>query len=273
MEQPVTPRPAATTVLLRPGAPLEVFLIKRAVTVQFMGGTHVFPGGRMDDGDRQVVTDGRIKHPNPAQLAAHMGLPAPEALAFLVAGARELLEEAGVLLGAPASDVEVMRAQLNAKEPFTAILQRHGVTLDGGSLAYVAHWVTPVIEPRRFTARFFVTQLPQGQQPVIDAHEAVEGAWMTPRDAVAAHLAGTLSLPPPTLCILEGLAAAPSLEHALRPSATPVVTVEPVFVDDAGTPTLAFPGDVLHPEATGVPGAPTRVELRDGRFVTASRPR
>ena len=52
-----------------------------------------------------------------------------------------------------------------------------------------------------------------------------------------------------------------------------MVTVEPVFVDDAGTPTLSFPGDVLHPEVNGVPGAPTRVELRDGRFVTASRPR
>src|SRR5262245_29573201 len=43
------PRDAATVILLRPkGAAYEVFLVKRAQAIAFMGGAHVFPGGRVD---------------------------------------------------------------------------------------------------------------------------------------------------------------------------------------------------------------------------------
>jgi 8-oxo-dGTP pyrophosphatase MutT (NUDIX family) len=44
------PRDAATVVLLRPatGGGYAVYLVKRAQAVAFMGGAHVFPGGRVD---------------------------------------------------------------------------------------------------------------------------------------------------------------------------------------------------------------------------------
>ncbi|HVY60025.1 MAG TPA: NUDIX hydrolase, partial [Planctomycetota bacterium] len=43
------PRDAATVILLRPaGAGYEVYLVKRAQAIAFMGGAHVFPGGRVD---------------------------------------------------------------------------------------------------------------------------------------------------------------------------------------------------------------------------------
>lgn len=44
-----TPRDAATVILLRD--PLEVYLVKRARGMAFMGGAHVFPGGRVDPGE------------------------------------------------------------------------------------------------------------------------------------------------------------------------------------------------------------------------------
>ncbi len=48
------PRDAATVILLRPATgagragPFAVYLVKRAAAVAFMGGAHVFPGGRVD---------------------------------------------------------------------------------------------------------------------------------------------------------------------------------------------------------------------------------
>lgn len=45
MNAPVTPRAAATTLILRQGAPgLEVLMVRRALQSSFMPGAYVFPG-------------------------------------------------------------------------------------------------------------------------------------------------------------------------------------------------------------------------------------
>src|SRR3974390_89055 len=50
--EPAQPRDAATVVLLRDRAHgIEVYLVKRSRTVDFMAGAHVFPGGRLDKAD------------------------------------------------------------------------------------------------------------------------------------------------------------------------------------------------------------------------------
>lgn len=70
--------PASTVVLLRPSAArFEVFLVRRHDKVAFMGGAHVFPGGRVDEEDRS--DDAAMRH----RLAA----------------VRELREEAGIAIG------------------------------------------------------------------------------------------------------------------------------------------------------------------------------
>ncbi|RME70897.1 MAG: NUDIX domain-containing protein, partial [Planctomycetota bacterium] len=49
---PPTPRPAATVALVRDGDNgLETFLVRRARGMKFLGGAHVFPGGRVDESD------------------------------------------------------------------------------------------------------------------------------------------------------------------------------------------------------------------------------
>jgi 8-oxo-dGTP pyrophosphatase MutT (NUDIX family) len=74
-------RPASTVVLLRPSASgFEVFLVRRHDTVAFMGGAHVFPGGRVDDSD----------------------IAEEEAMRHRLAAVRELEEEAGVRIGVDA---------------------------------------------------------------------------------------------------------------------------------------------------------------------------
>src|SRR5581483_10457735 len=93
-------RPASTVVLLRPASPIEVFLVRRSDSIAFMGGAHVFPGGRVDDADRlddvAAIADGAD-----AAIARMTDLQPAEAIAQHVAAARELFEEAGVLLAHP----------------------------------------------------------------------------------------------------------------------------------------------------------------------------
>ena len=74
----VTPRPAATVILLRGAAELlEILLVKRNPRARFMGGAWVFPGGAVD---------------------RHEGRGEP---ALRAAAVRELREEAGVELSDP----------------------------------------------------------------------------------------------------------------------------------------------------------------------------
>ncbi len=80
--EPVTPRPAATVVLLRRGGRhssrgLEVLLARRTDAASFMPGVWVFPGGAVDADE----------------LASHT-----EEEAHRVCAARELAEEAGIEL-------------------------------------------------------------------------------------------------------------------------------------------------------------------------------
>src|SRR5262245_37800557 len=49
------------------------------------------------------------------------------------------------------------------------------IDLDPGALHPYAHWMTPTIEPKRFSARFFLAVLPPGQEPVIDNQEVTDG--------------------------------------------------------------------------------------------------
>ena len=91
-----TPRPAATVVVLRDGAEgPELFMVRRHAGTGAFRGAHVFPGGRVDAGDvggRRMV---RRRRQARRQLPI---CPQQEAVAFHVCAARELFEEAGVLL-------------------------------------------------------------------------------------------------------------------------------------------------------------------------------
>jgi len=82
-------RPAASVVLVREGG--EVLWVRRGEQLRFAGGFYAFPGGRVDIQDAAVPLDG----------AARVG--AAEA-PCIVAAARELFEETGVLAVPGAAD-------------------------------------------------------------------------------------------------------------------------------------------------------------------------
>src|SRR4051794_25721042 len=93
MSADVPVRPASTVVVLRdmPGGP-EVFLVRRNLTIAFMAGAHVFPGGRVDAADADCDA---AWCELPEAETSPPGAPPP---AFRVAALRELFEEAGLLL-------------------------------------------------------------------------------------------------------------------------------------------------------------------------------
>ncbi|MDR0593458.1 MAG: NUDIX domain-containing protein [Bifidobacteriaceae bacterium] len=99
--RPVEPRCAATVMLVR-DRPIEVFMLRRASTMAFAPDAVVFPGGRVDprDADPDLPWAG----PSPAQWARRMGCDEATARQVVVAAARELFEETGILLAADAAD-------------------------------------------------------------------------------------------------------------------------------------------------------------------------
>jgi hypothetical protein len=84
-EQPFVPlpvRPAATVMLVRDGDDgIEVFLMRRHRAMEFVGGVIVFPGGGVDDRDRNADIDWH--GPPPSWWAQRLGVDEDLALALV----------------------------------------------------------------------------------------------------------------------------------------------------------------------------------------------
>ncbi|HUS28155.1 MAG TPA: NUDIX hydrolase [Kofleriaceae bacterium] len=190
-------REAASIILLRRiavGAGFEVFLVRRHRGSSFMASAYVFPGGAAEEGE-----DART------------------------AAARELFEEAGVLLARQSEDrdsetLELMSQAAMRKDVLEgakarSVLAAAGLQFSTENLVPWSHWITPSIEPKRFSARFFICELPTGQEPQFDATETVDQAWVTPEAALAR--ASELQLPPPQIRTFWELAQLESISKVI----------------------------------------------------------
>ena len=278
---PANPRPASTVVVLRDGSDRpEIFLVRRHERTAFMGGAHVFPGGRVDPSDATADPswcDGLVQAHR--QLAA---LPTGEAAAYHVAAARELFEEAGALLartrdGQPVSFAgDSMRARFRQYRgdvyghalSFRAVMLREQLRLALDELLLFAHWVTPPIDARQFDTRFFMARLPRGQVPAHDQTETTHSAWMSATAAIEEAEAGRIVLPPPTWTTLRELESLKSVDDAMAwARGRRVVRRQPELLERDGRRILLLPGDPLHSEHSGG-DAPheTRFVSVDGRW-------
>ena len=153
--EPTPPRQAATVILLRGGEEkLEILLVKRTEQARFMGGVWVFPGGAVDAEDPPSQGTNSVD-------------------AHRAAAARELSEEAGVVLE------------------------------DAGALVEFSRWITPAEVSIRFDTRFFLAELPPDQEPKVDGEECVDQGWFAPRDALEAFAREEIALVFPTIKHLE----------------------------------------------------------------------
>ena len=224
--EPVEALPAATVVLLRDGGDgAEALLMRRHRESGFVPGAWVFPGGRVDpaDGDPSLVERAR-------------GLPADPtpATPFWMAAIREAFEETGVLLarnrGArggehdpwiadAASDPaveEVRRALMDDEATLLDVVRRLDVELDACPLVHAAHWVTPVVERRRYDTHFFVARVPPGRTARPDPREMVDAVWLSPAAALERFEAGDLPMVFPTVKTLASLRGHGSAEAAVE---------------------------------------------------------
>jgi 8-oxo-dGTP pyrophosphatase MutT (NUDIX family) len=251
--------PAATILLLRDAsAGLEVFLVERHHEIDFATGALVFPGGKLDPGDR-----------DPRALARCAG-PAgdPAALALRAAAIRETFEEAGVLLARPrgsralvdparASEIAArQRARLLADELGLADLaEAEDLELATDCLVPFAHWITPEFMPRRFDTYFFLVEAPPGQSAVHDGGESVDSTWTTPAAALAEAEAGSRTIIFPTLLNLRKLGRSRSVAEALeRARQAPLVTVLPRVERRGDRAVVCIPPEAGYDVTEATPG-------------------
>ena len=221
---PVVPKPAASVVLLRPGVstPFEVYLIRRARAMRFLGGYYAFPGGKVDPADQRMVSLARTRGLTPEAARARLGDPADPvpALAYWVTAVRELFEETGLLLAVDAdgraADVgaaeaarrleTTRQALVRGERSFAAILAEAGWLADLAPLAYLAHFVTPPSNAIRFSARFFLCLLAPAQTPRLILEEASDGFWAAPSLVYARFHAGEWPMAEPAEYTMRYLA-------------------------------------------------------------------
>ncbi|MBX6384136.1 MAG: NUDIX hydrolase [Microbispora sp.] len=245
---PAPARDAATVVLLRDD-PLEVYLLRRKATMAFAAGAYVFPGGSVDPRDAEC--DVAWAGPSPAEWGEVFRADESTARGLVCAAVRETFEESGVLLAGPEPDAvvtdttgdgwEADRLALIARTLSLAeFLDRRGLVLRSDLLKAWAHWITPVVEPRRYDTRFFVAALPPGQRTRDVGGEASEVAWMRPHDALAAARAGSVRMLPPTFRTLAEMAAFESVRDVLACPRS-ITTIMPEAAEVDGRLVLKIP--------------------------------
>ncbi|MFN2546767.1 MAG: MBL fold metallo-hydrolase [Myxococcales bacterium] len=205
-------RPAASVVLVRPDR--RVYWVRRGEQLRFSAGFYAFPGGGVDLDDAAVALD----HAD--------GLDAIEG-PCIAAAARELFEETGVLAvpGAdripPAERKAAREALLVQGLKFGDFLDRHRLRVDVSHFAPAGRWVTPPAMPIRFDARFYLVELPPGEEPEIWPGELSEGEWIDPGKALQRWEAGLALLHPPAWHTLKSLAHVEKPRDALPLLAAP----------------------------------------------------
>jgi 8-oxo-dGTP pyrophosphatase MutT (NUDIX family) len=256
-DPPVTPKDAATVVLLRDtDAGLEAFLLRRVVGMAFAGGMTVFPGGGVDrrDADAAVAWSG----PAPAWWASQFDCPLPLARALVCAAVRETFEESGVLLAGPDANsvVSDTRPYASARKSLVErefslaqFLASAGLVLRADLLRPWANWVTPAEEPRRYDTKFFIAALPTGQHADGSTSEADHAEWRRPSDAIDLWKAGERGLLPPTWMTLADLSETPTVADAMAADRT-ISKIIPKVIRDGRTLRPVLPGDPAYDRAS-----------------------
>ncbi|MDX1395503.1 MAG: NUDIX domain-containing protein [Gemmatimonadota bacterium] len=213
--RPATPRPAATTVVARPGPRerLELLLLKRPLASRFAAGAYVFPGGVVDEADGAAYWSGR--------LPPLRNLPAGHA-ASATAALRELFEETGILLADGADDVEMAsldetRMALLADEiTFEDVARELRLDFRAAPMTYFARWITPKLLARRYDALFFLVVLERRNIDITITDEHDEVLWLPAARALERFRSGELPMLFPTWKTIEDLAAYGSVGEAVR---------------------------------------------------------
>lgn len=211
----LTPRPAATVILLRDGEDgLETFVMRRATTMAFAPRMHVFPGGRVDE--RDYAEPVRFAGSDADALARRASTDAAGVSALYACALRETHEEAGI--------------DLSVRDADGALL------VDASIIPIVDHWVTPEVESHRYDVRFFAAEIADGHAQLTTT-EADNADWIGPARAIEAFESGSMAMLPPTESVLRWLSgfahAADVIAAAAERTVVPLLPRR--ITDDRGT--------------------------------------
>jgi 8-oxo-dGTP pyrophosphatase MutT (NUDIX family) len=230
------PIPAATLIVVRErdSGPPELLIVERARGMAFAAGALVFPGGRIDEGDRQLAAEIQTE-------------------AAAIAAIRETLEETAIPVGLdPVPDgaraLELQRA-LIADTPFVALVDKSGLRIDAEALTPFARWVPKFHAGRKFDTLFFVARGPAGDwRPNVIEGECAAALWLTAEDVLERERRGEGRLIFPTRRTLERLAQHASFE-AIRADALahPIEPVTPWVEERDGEQFITIPSHLGFP--------------------------
>jgi 8-oxo-dGTP pyrophosphatase MutT (NUDIX family) len=190
-------RHAATVIVLRDGAAgPEVLMLRRSATASFLPGAYVFPGGVVDEIDREPEVLARLTGLSDESASALLGVPR-HGLAFWVAAVRECFEESGLFLASTATQsahlarhdahaalMQSRTALLDGHHTFRDVMARHDAQVLADSIVPWSRWVTPIGGPRRFDTRFFVTAAHEASGLSADDREMSDLRWFGPEEAL-----------------------------------------------------------------------------------------
>ncbi|TSE24850.1 Hydroxyacylglutathione hydrolase GloC [Tepidimonas sediminis] len=198
---PVTPRPAATLLLVRDGPEgPQLLMTRRSAQARFAPGAYVFPGGAVDAADHAAVREGVALRCRPGE--------EPATVAAMLAAVREAFEELGVLLARDARGRWVEGRELAVLDRHAPLLPQcraHGLELALDEVHWLAYWITDRDLPIRFDVPFFVAPMPPQQAPQADGREQFEPLWVTPAEALRRHEGGDFPMVFPTVRTLQHL--------------------------------------------------------------------
>jgi 8-oxo-dGTP pyrophosphatase MutT (NUDIX family) len=176
------PKDAATLILVKREGEPRVLMGQRHAGLAFMAGKFVFPGGRVDPGDRRIAAASELRAEVLEKLS--VGVPPTRARGLALAAIRETFEETGVIVGVRAEKCPRTRS------PAWAKYFSHRIMPQLYALDFIARAITPPNRPRRFDARFFMADASAIAHVVEDAanEELLKPCWLTLAEARALDL-------------------------------------------------------------------------------------
>ena len=209
--------PSSSLILIRDSNDgVEVFLMKRAQKSNF-GGVWVFPGGILEKLDQVISINDYCNGISETEAKDILNNDS-DSLPYWIASLRETFEETGALIAnrydnshfIPTTKeaetlVDLRSDLLKGNIAFDSILKELGLKMALDRLVYVSHWITPKVETKRYTTRFFLTTFNEDHLLTHDGIEGTDSKWIGVEDALQANEAGTISLIMPTIKNLESI--------------------------------------------------------------------
>ena len=251
--------PAATVLLVRDcDNVLEVLMVKRSKRPPF-GNLYVFPGGKIDESDKDLNITNFCNGLNDEQASIKLGVN-EGGLSYWVACVRECFEEVGILLAIKNNGEELdlngadkhkfdnyRRMLLENKISLLEICKKENLSLNLNNIEPFSHWITPEIEIKRFDTRFFIAYIPAKQTERHDGNELTDSVWISPKKALDRSLNGEMPMIMPTISNLQQCLEFDSgqklLEYQSKLTNDDIPSILPKFFKNEGKWVGLLPGD------------------------------